>query len=102
MTSDNPSQFVIRFNDAAGVANLYVTTIVAKYPTSQTAPAAASAAVKATIAKIEAVLGGNSVAMISASGTTPEGQMIDGKMIEGQMIEGQMIEGQMIGNNHID
>jgi hypothetical protein len=89
-------QFAIKFTDATGVASLYVASVVAKYPTSATVPADASADVKASIARIEAMLGGKTIVMVTADGTTPEGQMIEGQMIEGQMIEGQMIEGQMI------
>lgn len=93
MTTDGSMQFAIKFTDATGVASLYVATVVAKYPASATVPADATADVRASIARIEAMLAGKAIVMVTADGTTPEGQMIEGQMIEGQMIEGQMIGG---------
>lgn len=93
MTTDGSSQFAIKFTDAAGVTNLYVATVIAKYPTSATVAADASASVKAAIAQLETMLGDKAIVMVASGDTTPEGQMIEGQMIGGEAPEGQMIGG---------
>ena len=55
-------------------------------------PADATATLKASIARIEAILGDKTVVMLGNETSNPEGQMIEGQMIEAQMIDNRKDE----------
>ena len=87
MTTPGQPQFAIRLAGPDGVEKLYLATAFGTFATSATVPAGATATLKASIARIEAILGDKAVVMLGAEGSNPEGQMIEGQMIEGQMID---------------
>jgi hypothetical protein len=92
MTTPSQPQFAIRLTGPDGVEKLYLATAFGTFATSATVPADATATLKASIAKIEAILGDKTVVMLGDEGSNPEGQMIEGQMIEGQMIDDRSSE----------
>ena len=92
MTMPSQSQFAIRLAGPDGVERLYLATAFGTFATSATVPADATATLKASIARIEAILGDKTVVMLGNETSNPEGQMIEGQMIEAQMIDNRKDE----------
>lgn len=82
MTTPGQPQFAIRLAGPDGVENLYLATAFGAFATSATVPADATATLKASIARIEAILGDKAVVMLGAEGSVSEGQIIEGQIIE--------------------
>ena len=74
MADEQTAYFAVRFTDANGVENFYVTKTLGHYPT--TAPAGAAPEMIATINALAGLLSGVAVTPVSADVIGPEGQMI--------------------------
>ncbi len=82
MKTPGQTQFAIRLTGPDGVERLYIAAATNSFATSATVSATANAALKASIARIEALLGDKAVVMLGAEGSSSEGQMIEGQMID--------------------